>query len=210
MRKLAIAATLAAGITSQAHADYAWQFDPAHVIAEDSSDSGMSFQSIGIPSSIAKTWLPQFVLTITDQAFANHSLSLGWSGCDNGCATPIHGDISSIVSFTGAEVPSPYGSGAVDLAYTKRGKLTGGFDLEGELTDFYLNSTGIGQQWAGYYASDNSECGVGAAQRCELTGRWAFLGDPPRSVPEPASITLLLAGMAGLAFAQQKRRQARA
>jgi hypothetical protein len=191
-----------------AHADYAWRFNPTHVSAENPSGNGFTWiPDSSVSSSRAASWLPRFNLSITDAAFASHTLSVAWSQCDTslgGCAIPLHGDISAIVDFTGVEGPSPYvyGSGEINLAWTTTGALTGDIFLAGMLTDLTMTSLDDGR-WQGRFLSDNSECGM-TTQSCFMTGNWQFLGAQSASVAEPATLALFGVGILGLALIRRR------
>jgi hypothetical protein len=211
MRKITLAVlALSAAITTQARADYLWQFVPTRVTAMNVDYStGFGYVPVpGISSNEAKSWLPTFDLTITNSAFRSRALSLSWSECLQAgpCLNPPTGDFSEVVSFSGVDSVDPsylYGSGLVDMAWNRNGKMTGDVELYGMLTDLVLQWTGVGQKWEGWYASDGSECGM-TVTRCAITGHWAFLGDPPGApIPEPASIAMLAFGLLGAGAARK-------
>ena len=197
-----------------AHADYAWRFNPTHVVAENPTTViGAPFGWVpdtSISSALAASWLPQFNLSITDSAFARHSLSVLWSQCDTtiglGCAIPLSGDVSAITGFTGVEAPSPsvFGSGEINLAWTSAGALTGDIFLAGMLTDLTMTSL-AGGPWQGRFLSDGvgGDCGM-MAQSCFMTGNWQFLGAQNASVAEPATLALFGVGILGLALSRRR------
>jgi len=201
------ALALSASIIGQADADYVWQFAPREVTAMSLSDDGGYIPNPGVSHDEAFSWLPQLAIHVTDAAFARQSLSLSWSGCyEQGLCQTENGDFADLIAFDGIFGTSPdylYDYGAIDLAWTADGRLTGSIESLGMLDDLNVAAPIRGGEWAGWFASDGSNCGMqlGVA-RCEMAGEWNFQGhtpsDPSADVPEPASIMALAFGMLGI------------
>lgn len=208
MHKALLASVALVAITTQAHADYAWRFVPTKVTALSSWEPN-SGPAPGVSHGEAKSWLPEFDIRVTDAAFKSRSLSLSWSGCDGQdmagqsmCYAGPTGDFSKLVSFDGLWGTQPgslWGSGDIELSWNKNGKIGGSVEFYGMVRD--LTISGSGNKWSGWFAADDSACGMEVA-RCSVDkGHWLFLGDPhpgdPLPVPEPASFALLAVGLIG-------------
>lgn len=206
MHKIMLCAlALSASVIWQADADYVWQFAPSGVTAMSLADDGGYIPTTDVSHDEASSWVPPLAIHVTDAAFGRQSLSLAWSGCyEQGLCQTETGDFHDLVAFDGLFGTAPdylYDYGAIDLAWTPDGRLTGSIEFLGMLDDLNVAAPIGGGEWAGWFASDESNCGMHVA-RCQMTGQWSFQGHTSSGllvdVPEPASFMALTIGMLGI------------
>ena len=119
--------------------------------------------------------------------------------------TPFRGDVDRFVSLRidMESVTPSYIRGVLDLAlsFDSAGSVTSTqLDYRGDYTSLLLS--GQGQTAQGYIGIDQSPCQVNA-QSCAVNGTWTKV--QATAVPEPMSIALFGAGLAGLAMVRRRK-----
>jgi hypothetical protein len=138
-------------------------------------------------------------ITVSDAAYEAGTLTFS-SFCDdmNVICAP---DPPPADWVSGFEFPTFSAVAEVNLTFVGR-LLSGLIHVDLQSIDLAWDYRGSGTNWT---ATE-----IDGPETFTSTGLYTMVGNPPDTIPEPASVATLATGMLGLAWAQRKRRQARA
>jgi hypothetical protein len=142
---------------------------------------------------------PTQSFTVTDATIAsglNFVLNCDYATFGIPCAPWPHGFVSGLIGH-GDPLPDNYVAfGNIDLGFDG-GSVSGVFDVitNGDM----LQVSGSGMDWSGIIGSDATIGDCGGSGTCDVTGYWSEV-----SVPEPASMPLLLSGLMGLRLMRRR------
>jgi len=160
-----------------------------------------NFASASQPGAAAPVPLNnQVVLTSAETVF-----SIVGNGDANGNQTTLRGDVNRFISMTiGRDGVGPnFVTGMINftLAFDSLGNVTAS-SLVYDGSSYDARLTGTGSTANGFVGQEISPCMVSAAN-CAVSGAWTV--STPTSVPEPMSIALFGAGLAGLAMVRRRK-----
>ncbi|MBO1081647.1 PEP-CTERM sorting domain-containing protein [Roseomonas haemaphysalidis] len=160
-----------------------------------------NFAGVSQPGAAAPVPLNiQLVLTSAETVF-----SIVGNGDANGNQTTLRGDVDRFISMTiGRDGVGPsFVTGMINfaLAFDSVGNVTGS-SLVYDGSSYDARLTGTGSTASGLVAQAQSPCRIDTAT-CAVSGAWTV--STPTSVPEPMSIALFGAGLAGLAMVRRRK-----